>query len=136
MINLHKSMHLMNDFYYCLEKGHVMLDPKTTIGMVSLKVADLDAQIDFYRRVIGLSVLREENGNAVLGAGEKSLIELIDQPRGQRIYETTGLYHLALRLPSRADLGSWLIHYAGLDSPYWQGASDHEVSEALYLSDP
>ena len=113
-----------------------MLDPKTTIGMVSLKVGDLDAQIEFYRRVIGLSVLREENGRAKMGAGERSLVELIAQPRGQRVQQTTGLYHLALRVPNRADLGSWLIHYTNLDSPYWQGASDHDVSEALYLSDP
>jgi len=113
-----------------------MLDPKTAIGMVSLKVADLDAQIEFYRQVIGLSVLDEENGRVVLGAGERALVELIAQPDGQKLNHATGLYHLAIRVPNRADLGAWLVHYSELDGPYWQGASDHEVSEALYLSDP
>jgi catechol 2,3-dioxygenase len=55
---------------------------------------------------------------------------------GRYARRTTGLYHLALRVPTRADLGRWLRHYAEHDAPHWQGASDHGISKALHLADP
>ncbi len=113
-----------------------MIDANTMIGAVTLKVADLQKMTAFYRDVIGLQV-REQTAEMVsLGTATRSLVHLHLLPNGRFISHTTGLYHLALRVPTRQDLANWLHHYAQLDAPFWQGASDHGVSEALYLSDP
>ena len=113
-----------------------MLDPNTQIGAVTLNVADLSAQADYYQEVIGLHQLEIYNRGISLGVGDQVLVKLFELQGGIRVSHTTGLYHLALRVPDRISLGSWLAHYAGLNTPFWQGASDHGVSEALYLSDP
>ena len=113
-----------------------MLDPQTTIGAVTLNVADLSKMTDFYRNVIGLQVRTQSAEMVTLGTSKQPLIQLQTLPNGRFVPHTTGLYHLALRLPTRQDLANWLQHYAQLEAPFWQGASDHGVSEALYLSDP
>lgn len=122
------------------------LDPQTQMGAVALAVADLAQSMDFYRTHIGLSVLYEDGqneatlnegrGEAVLGVAQRPLLHLVEQPgiapvaRGR-----TGLYHYALLLPSRAALGASLRNLMGTRTRMG-GASDHGVSEALYLSDP
>jgi catechol 2,3-dioxygenase len=112
------------------------IHPDTYIGPVTLRVADLDRSIDFYRGILGFRVIERSAGKAVLGAKEgPALLELREvqgappQPRW-----ATGLYHVAILLPSRADLGQALIRMAqaGLEI----GQADHLVSEALYISDP
>jgi catechol 2,3-dioxygenase len=115
------------------------IDPGTTIGAVRLAVADLDRLRDFYARAIGLVELDGPDGVVRLGAGDPSphaLIELVSEPDAQpRPRHTTGLYHLAILVPSRPDLAAALQRVASAD---WRltGVSDHAVSEALYLSDP
>jgi catechol 2,3-dioxygenase len=71
----------------------------------------------------------------VLGAGERELLGLVEEPGAEPAPHTTGLYHFALLLPERADLARWLAH-AGRRRVPVGGASDHFVSEALYLRDP
>ena len=105
------------------------------IGTVYLRVADLDRQIAFYRDIIGLQVLRQEDQTATLGTEGVDLLALIHTPEGIRTRSTTGLYHFALLLPSRADLARTLKHLSDTKTPI-QGASDHFVSEAVYLADP
>lgn len=113
-----------------------MLDVQTKIGTVTLNVADLSAMTDFYRDVIGLQVLAQSKEMVRLGTSKRSLVELRPLRNGRFIPQTTGLYHFALRVPTRQALANWLQHYAKQNAPFWQGASDHGVSEALYLSDP
>ncbi len=112
------------------------IHPATRLGAVALTVADLERSLDFYTRVIGLHVLRREGQSAVLGAGSTTLLTVVEMPgaRPQPAY-STGLYHAALLVPSRADLGRVLLHLDRTRYPL-QGFADHNVSEALYLADP
>ncbi|WP_051988220.1 VOC family protein [Bosea sp. UNC402CLCol] len=103
------------------------------IGAVTLRARDLPKLTAYYRDAIGLKLLREAPGLAELGAGEAVLVRLIEgaaQPTS-----AAGLFHLAILLPSRRDLANWLRH-AATTGIRLEGASDHLVSEALYLSDP
>ena len=107
---------------------------RTTVGPVHLTVADLERSLQYYREAIGLDVL-EQNGRATLGAGERELLALVEEPGAMPAHGHTGLYHFALLLPERVDLARWLAH-AGRDGVPLVGLSDHFVSEAIYLSDP
>jgi catechol 2,3-dioxygenase len=108
----------------------------TRIGAVRLRVADLDALTAFYERVIGLRTLARANGLVQLGVDEGApLVELVAGPGAPtRPVRSTGLFHLAILVPSRPELAAAVrrIRAAG-----WRltGASDHLVSEALYLND-
>ena len=106
------------------------------IGKVALKVRDLDAVSSFYRRVLGLAEIARDDRTVTLGAGRAPLLVLEAVPGldidGRR---QAGLFHTAFLMPTRADLGRWLAHVVGERIPL-QGASDHIVSEALYLADP
>src|SRR3954454_24023658 len=112
------------------------IDPGTEMGAVRLTVAELDSARDFYRDAIGLTELPSENGAVRLGAGDRPIVELIGDPDAPlRPQGTSGLFHLAIVVPSRPDLARALQRVAEAG---WRltGASDHLVSEALYLSDP
>jgi catechol 2,3-dioxygenase len=118
----------------------VAIPSETHIGPVCLTVADLDREREFYERAIGLRVLGDEgdaDGSTLrLGADGTVAIELIGDPDAPpRRRGTTGLFHLAILVPSRADLASALRRVVGAGGPL-AGASDHLVSEALYLADP
>jgi catechol 2,3-dioxygenase len=118
----------------------VAIPPETHVGPVRLTVADLDREREFYERAIGLRVLGDEgdaDGSTLrLGADGTVAIELIGDPDAPpRRRGTTGLFHLAILVPSRADLASALRRVVGAGGPL-AGASDHLVSEALYLADP
>jgi catechol 2,3-dioxygenase len=112
--------------------------PATEGGLVSLTVSDLARSVAFYTEAIGLGLLRQDDGTAVLGVSGQPLLLLTERsgarpwPREQSSY--TGLYHFAILVPTRADLGRWVRHWLELSLPLGQG--DHLVSEALYLSDP
>jgi catechol 2,3-dioxygenase len=105
------------------------------MGPVTVSVADLGRSLDYYRDAIGLSVLSENGGEAALGAGETELLRLVEEPGALPSHGYSGLFHFALLVPDRADLGQWLAH-AARDRVPLTGASDHTVSEALYLRDP
>jgi catechol 2,3-dioxygenase len=103
------------------------------VGAVSLRVRDLAGLTGFYRDAIGLQVISQQPGRAVLGIDREPLVTLEDgaQPPTSR----AGLFHIAILLPSRRDLANWLAH-AARTGLRLEGASDHLVSEAIYLSDP
>ena len=106
------------------------------IGQVRLKVRDLDAVADFYRDVLGLTVMAREERKAILGTGRTPLLTLEADPAlapGDR--RQAGLFHTAFLMPTRADLARWLGHVAEARVRL-HGASDHIVSEAIYLADP
>src|SRR5712671_5100829 len=116
------------------------VDPQVRIGHVHLKVADLDRSLRFYCGVLGFQITQRYGTQAafVSSGGYHHHIGLntweskggSPPPAG-----TTGLYHVAIRYPSRAALGSALrrLVEAGISV---DGASDHGVSEAIYLHDP
>ncbi|GHG34525.1 VOC family protein [Paracoccus aerius] len=106
------------------------------LGSVTLRVRDLNTVGRFYRDIIGLSVIEQGARRQSLGVGSTVLLELIEDPAARLASRTeAGLFHTAFLLPERADLAEWLLHAADLGAPL-QGASDHLVSEAVYLADP
>jgi catechol 2,3-dioxygenase len=112
------------------------IDPATSIGPVALTVRDLAGVSDFYVRVVGLTVRDAAAGRTVLGAGDRPLVELVeDRSAPPRPPRTTGLFHLAILVPDRAELVRSLQRLVETRWPL-AGASDHLVSEALYLGDP
>ncbi|WP_160724329.1 VOC family protein [Bacillus sp. USDA818B3_A] len=110
--------------------------PNTYVGLVNIKVKNLDYSVTFYQQIIGLRVLDRNERRAVLTADGKSPLVILEEPVGviPKPERTSGLYHFAILLPSRADLGAFLRHI--IETGYPLGAGDHYVSEALYLNDP
>jgi catechol 2,3-dioxygenase len=116
------------------------LDPRVDIGHVHLKVSDIDRALDFWCGVIGFELQQRWGDQAafVSAGGYHHHLGLntweskggSPPPRG-----TTGLYHVAVRFPDRKTLGAALKRVVEADVPL-QGASDHGVSEAIYLADP
>lgn len=111
------------------------LSPLTRPGPVHLTVGDLGRSLSYYRAAVGLEPIREDGGRVSLGRGGQILLELVEEPGARPARGYTGLYHVALLVPERADLARWLAH-AARDRVPLQGLSDHFVSEAIYLSDP
>jgi catechol 2,3-dioxygenase len=111
-------------------------DAETSIGAVELTVADLPRAVDFYSDAIGLATIEMRNAHATLGAGGAPLLRLTGDPDAPpRPRGSTGLFHVAFLVPARADLARSLTRLGERRWPL-SGASDHLVSEALYLSDP
>jgi catechol 2,3-dioxygenase len=112
------------------------IDPATSVGRVALTVRDLGGVRGFYERVVGLRAIEAGEGRVLLGAGDGPLVELVEDlaapPRPPR---TTGLFHLAILVPDRAELARSLQRMVETRWPL-AGASDHLVSDALYLGDP
>ena len=106
------------------------------IGRVALTVNDLATVQAFYEEAIGLERLSGSGEVVQLGAGDRVLLELREDHSARRSSRReAGLFHTAFLLPSRAALGRWLRHTVETRIPL-QGASDHLVSEAVYLADP
>jgi catechol 2,3-dioxygenase len=116
----------------------VTIDPATSLGAVELTVAALGAQAAFYRDAIGLREIRRGGDTVELGTpgDDTPLVILVGRPDAQpRPPRTTGLFHLALLVSSRAELAR-ALHRVTAAGHSFTGASDHLVSEALYLDDP
>jgi catechol 2,3-dioxygenase len=120
--------------------GGSRLDPRVDIGHVHLKVADLERAIGFYRDVLGFEVQQHYGAEAAFlsAGGYHHHIGLntwqsaggSPPPPG-----STGLFHVAIRYPDRAALADALRRVVAARIPL-DGASDHGVSEAVYLRDP
>lgn len=111
-------------------------DAPIDIGHVALVVRDIDKVSDFYRDVIGLVPLSADGETRLLGIGNRTLVELRqDKAARLRSPREAGLFHTAFLLPSHQALADWIGHIARVQAPI-QGASDHLVSEAIYLADP
>lgn len=114
---------------------HPTLPADLALGAVRLRVRDAARMAAFYRDVVGLAVISEEGGIVRLGAGGRVLVELeatpdaAPAPRG-----STGLFHLAILVPDRPALAVALRRL--MTNGVRLGASDHIVSEALYIDDP
>src|SRR5437868_13229184 len=116
------------------------IDPRVDIGHVHLKVSDLERAIEFYRDVLGFELMHRYGDQAAflsaggyhhhIGLNTWESLGGSPPPAG-----TTGLFHLAILYPDRASLGDALRRLLAARIPL-DGASDHGVSEALYLHDP
>lgn len=116
------------------------LDPRTDIGHVHLKVADLGRAIGFYRDVLGFELTgRLGDQAAFLSAGgyhhHIGLNTWESRGGSPPPRDSTGLYHVAIRYPTRAALARALRALIERKYPL-EGAADHAVSEAVYLHDP
>src|SRR5690606_14082359 len=107
------------------------------IGEVSLTVSHLDRSVEFYTGTLGFLLLDRSSTDAVLGAADgRPLLRLHENPTARpKPRRSSGLYHVAILTPDRAALGRSLRRLAERRYPL-DGAADHLVSEALYLSDP
>lgn len=128
----------MNELDYGMAPEGFRLPDRTRVGRVRLLVGDLQRSIDYYEQVIGLRVVSRDDETAALAAlgGERPIVLLqvrrgiLPAPRRG----AHGLYHFAILLPERADLGRFAAHLAAKGVRH--ASADHLVSEALYLSDP
>lgn len=110
--------------------------PVIYTGPVYINTTHLSTAVTFYTNIIGLRVLTQSTSEAVLTADGQTPLLILQQPHSVTAKEqrTTGLYHFALLLPNRTELGKVLAHFLENNIPL--GAADHLVSEALYLNDP
>lgn len=123
---------------YGIAPGGYRLPGGIRLGPVTLQVADLERSLAYYGGVLGFRVADQAPGRATLAAhGDAAPVVILHErpgavpvpPRGR-----LGLYHVAILLPDRAALGRFLAHLSA--NGVRAGASDHLVSEALYLHDP
>ena len=117
-----------------------MVDPQVRIGHVHLKVADLERALGFYRDVLGFEVTQRLGRDAAfLAAGgyhHHIALNTWESAGGSPPPPgSTGLYHLAIVYPTRSELADALRRLMAAGIPL-EGASDHGVSESLYLRDP
>lgn len=117
--------------------GH-RLPAATALGGVHLQVSDLDRSVRYYTTTLGLRLASAAHSVARLTAADErtDLVTLHERPGAQRVPQSgrLGLFHVALLLPSRGDLGRFVRHLAASGVHF--GSADHAVSEALYLWDP
>ncbi|OYX66445.1 MAG: hypothetical protein B7Y95_23685 [Rhizobiales bacterium 32-66-11] len=115
--------------------AHAGLSGALRLGAVHLRTRAPDRLAAFYEQVVGLSRLAPQAGRIVLGAGDKAIIVLEDAPDAVAPpARAPGLFHTAIRVPDRASLAVRMNVLRAHGVPF--GASDHLVSEALYLDDP
>jgi catechol 2,3-dioxygenase len=105
------------------------------VGAVELTVTDLERSVDFYETAIGLRLRERVDGRAALGAGGEDLLVLVEEPGARPAGRHAGLYHFALLHPSRLELARAAQRLA-VTRTRISGASDHGISEAIYLPDP
>jgi catechol 2,3-dioxygenase len=105
------------------------------VGAVTLVVSDLDLALRFYAGLIGLWMHRVGEGEAALGAGDEDLLILVEDPDALPAAGCTGLFHLAILVPSRLELAHSLQRLI-YGRRQLTGFADHLVCESLYLDDP
>lgn len=121
-----------------MTKNSLAADAPVHVSKVGLKALNADALGDYYQATLGLAELKRSPERIVLGVGAdgKELLEIERAPSLKpEDPRSAGLFHTAFLLPERADLARW-VGYAARNHVRIDGASDHLVSEALYLTDP
>jgi len=111
--------------------------PNIVVGDIHLFVTDIERSIDFYQHIIGMHLLKKSQRCALLTADGQNVLITLEVPEHvvPKQPRRSGLYHFALLLPNRKALAQMLLRLLQLGYSL-EGASDHLVSEALYLSDP
>ena len=109
--------------------------PNKFVASIDLNVSNMEVVSQFYNHVLGFSLLSESPEKTELTVDGKTPMITLHKTGKSPDRRTAGLYHIAVLLPERALLGSFLAHMARLGYPL-TGGSDHGVSEAIYLNDP
>ena len=115
--------------------GQATLPDGLRLGPVHLTVTDLERSIPFYETAIGLQLARRDGAEAALGTGGEDLLVLTEEPSARPAGRHAGLYHYALLYPAREELARAAQRLIATQTPV-SGASDHKISEAIYLPDP
>jgi catechol 2,3-dioxygenase len=115
------------------EKAEFSIHPATGIGQISLKVADLENQLAFYQQAMGFKLHWREGNKAGLGAGNKDLLRLTEEPNLKRFRGVTGLYHVAYLFPNRRELAIAMGRLFALKYP--NAPTDHIMTKTTYLDD-
>jgi catechol 2,3-dioxygenase len=114
-----------------------ILAADTSMGAVTLKVANLDRMIAYYQLGVGLTLLAQEGDSAILGRpGKPSLILQLAPELKHASHNAAGLFHTAFLFDSKADLAASVYSVAQKYPSTFTGSSDHFVSEAFYFDDP
>jgi len=114
------------------------LPDETRVSQVRLRTADVRGALAFYQGVLGFAVIKQSGADTVIAAapnGPPLVVLTEDRSATPRPRRATGLYHFAIRYPTRRDL-AWALQRLARNEYPIEGASDHIVSEAIYLSDP
>ena len=114
-------------------KTEFSIHPATKIGVVSLRVANLDNQLTFYQQVLGFQLHWREGNKAGLGAGGADLLRLTEEPNLKRYRGVTGLYHFAVLFPNRRELARAIARLIALQYPNYP--TDHIMTKTTYLDD-
>ncbi len=113
---------------------HESIAPATGMGEVHLAVTDAGRALEFYRDVLGLDELPADGGEINLGVGSKTLVVLHPGASAPVLPNTTGLYHLALVVPSRRELARFIAKLFAMRYP--NSPTDHVMTKSDYLWDP
>lgn len=115
-------------------RSEFSIHPATKIGVVSLRVANLENQMAFYQQALGFQLHWREGKEAGLGAGGADLLRLTEEPNLKRYRGVTGLYHFAVLFPSRRELARAIARLIVLKHP--NHPTDHIMTKTTYLDDP
>jgi catechol 2,3-dioxygenase len=115
------------------EKTEFSIHPATGIGHISLKVANLENQLTFYQQAMGFKLHWQEENKAGLGAGNRDLLRLTEEPGLKRYQRVTGLYHVAYLFPDRRELAIAMARLFALKYP--NAPTDHIMTKTTYLDD-
>jgi catechol 2,3-dioxygenase len=115
------------------EKAEFSIHPATKIGVVSLRVANLENQLAFYQQALGFQLHWHDGNQAGLGAGGADLLRLTEEPDLKRYRGVTGLYHFAVLFPNRRELARALARLISLKYPNYP--TDHIMTKTTYLDD-
>lgn len=109
------------------------IHPKTLMGAISLKVANLDNQLEFYQKAMGFKLHWREGNKAGLGAGGSDLLLLTEEPNLKKYRGVTGLYHVAYVFPNRRELAIAMARLFAIKYP--NSPTDHILTKTTYLDD-
>jgi catechol 2,3-dioxygenase len=115
-------------------KTEFSIHPATLMGHVSLTVANLENQINFYTQVLGFKLHWREGNRAGLGAGGADLLRLTEEPNLKRYRGVTGLYHFAVLFPNKRELARAMARLFSMR--YENYPTDHIMTKTTYLDDP
>ena len=109
------------------------IHPKTQMGQISLTVANLDNQLEFYQKAMGFKLHWKDGNKAGLGSGGKDLLLLTEEPERKKYRGVTGLYHVAYVFPNRHELAIAVARLFAIKYP--NSPTDHIMTKTTYLDD-
>ena len=114
-------------------KTEFSIHPKTQMGAISLAVANLENQLEFYQKALGFKLHWREGNQAGFGAGGSDLLLLIEEPSLKKYRGVTGLYHVAYLFPNRRELAIAMARLFAIKYP--NSPTDHIMTKTTYLDD-